>query len=435
MRYTVLVHDLGTTKLQVRSVDLTTKKLVERLVTSQDQGRALDLDHTLTETSKVGTNTDTAASDDGGSEDLVLGTASLTGNKTTARETLNTKTTIGLADDIADDVVVGTVGSLDRLGHDTARSLGLNGVERLIVKVDVLEALSGVIADELDLEEVHDLSGQSDTSTRVGRDVETGSTDLTSELGGSGKEAVLDRTERTGLDGDIVANDNEFATGGVLGSEHLDEPGNHADGVHTRGTLDLTKVLLLIEDELDSRLDHLGRDLAGSNLPPRGANCLAKNIDEVVDERSLQGVGTRSSRLESDLGGVWEVGALGVEGSLLALRLDAAQDNGAIFGDDLLVGLVSDHQTGLVEDKGADGASLAVGVAEDHSDLSTSDAETEEAGTVTLEETGDGLLNRLEADVELVDERHEDVRRIGGAVLGLTKGNLDDVENVVDDTV
>ncbi len=85
--------------------------------------------------------------------------------------------------------------------------------------------------------------------------------------------------------------------------------------------------------------------------------------------------------------------------------------------------------------KGSDGARLAVGIAEDHSDLGTSDAKTEEARTVSLEEASDGLLNILEADIELVDERHEDVRSISSAVLGLAQRDLDDVENVVDDTV
>ncbi len=54
---------------------------------------------------------------------------------------------------------------------------------------------------------------------------------------------------------------------------------------------------------------------------------------------------------------------------------------------------------------------------------------------MTLEESGDRLLHILEAHVELVDERHEDVRRIGSAVLGLAQSHLDDVENVVDDAV
>ena len=57
MRDTVPVHDLGTTKLQVRSVDLATEQLVDSLGTGKDDGLALNLDGTLSETDKVSTDT------------------------------------------------------------------------------------------------------------------------------------------------------------------------------------------------------------------------------------------------------------------------------------------------------------------------------------------------------------------------------------------
>ena len=54
---TVPVHDLSATKLKVGSVNFTTKQLVDSLSTSEDNRLAFDLDGTLTETDKVGTNT------------------------------------------------------------------------------------------------------------------------------------------------------------------------------------------------------------------------------------------------------------------------------------------------------------------------------------------------------------------------------------------
>jgi hypothetical protein len=55
--HTISVHDLGATKLQVRGVDLAAEQLVDSLSTSEDDGLAFDLDGTLAETDKVGTNT------------------------------------------------------------------------------------------------------------------------------------------------------------------------------------------------------------------------------------------------------------------------------------------------------------------------------------------------------------------------------------------
>lgn len=57
MRNTVPVHDLGATKLQVRSVDLATEQLVDSLGTGKDDGLTLNLDGTLSETDKVSTDT------------------------------------------------------------------------------------------------------------------------------------------------------------------------------------------------------------------------------------------------------------------------------------------------------------------------------------------------------------------------------------------
>lgn len=47
VRDTILVHDLGTTQLQVRSVNLTTEKFVDSCGSCEDDRLALNLDSTL----------------------------------------------------------------------------------------------------------------------------------------------------------------------------------------------------------------------------------------------------------------------------------------------------------------------------------------------------------------------------------------------------
>jgi hypothetical protein len=54
---TVPVHDLRTTKLKVRCVDFTAKQLVDSLSARENDRLALDLNGTLSEADKVGTNT------------------------------------------------------------------------------------------------------------------------------------------------------------------------------------------------------------------------------------------------------------------------------------------------------------------------------------------------------------------------------------------
>ena len=56
MGNTVLIHDLGATKLQIGRVDLTAEELVDSSCTSQDDRLAFDLDSSLAEANKIGTN-------------------------------------------------------------------------------------------------------------------------------------------------------------------------------------------------------------------------------------------------------------------------------------------------------------------------------------------------------------------------------------------
>lgn len=57
MRYTVSVHDLSATELQVGGIHLAAEQVVEGRSTGEDDRLALNLDSTLTKTDKIGTDT------------------------------------------------------------------------------------------------------------------------------------------------------------------------------------------------------------------------------------------------------------------------------------------------------------------------------------------------------------------------------------------
>ena len=102
---TVLVHDLGTTKLQVGSVHFATQQLVDGRSTSEDDWLALDLDGTLSETDEVRTDTDGTAGDERDGEDVLVCARGLTGDETGTLQTLDTETVFSTnngGDDVAD---------------------------------------------------------------------------------------------------------------------------------------------------------------------------------------------------------------------------------------------------------------------------------------------------------------------------------------------
>jgi hypothetical protein len=57
VRNTVPVHDLGTTELQVGSINFTTEQLVDGTSTCEDNRLTLDLNRTLTKTDEISTDT------------------------------------------------------------------------------------------------------------------------------------------------------------------------------------------------------------------------------------------------------------------------------------------------------------------------------------------------------------------------------------------
>ena len=101
VRHTILVHDLSATELQVGCVYFTTKHLVQRRSTCQDNWLAFDLDGTLSKTNKVSTDTNGSTSNQCDGEDILVGSRGRTSDQARATKTLNTKTILG-ADDSSD---------------------------------------------------------------------------------------------------------------------------------------------------------------------------------------------------------------------------------------------------------------------------------------------------------------------------------------------
>lgn len=57
VRNTISIHNLRSTKLQIRCVNFTTQQLVDSCSSSQNDRLTLDLNGTLTKTNEIGTNT------------------------------------------------------------------------------------------------------------------------------------------------------------------------------------------------------------------------------------------------------------------------------------------------------------------------------------------------------------------------------------------
>lgn len=105
--------------------------------------------------------------------------------------------------------------------------------------------------------------------------------------------------------------------------------------------------------------------------------------------------------LEPLLGRVGVVDGLEVESSLGADRLE---DDGALLGGDLAVGLVLDDESRDILDDGADGLDVALGVLDDDPDLGAGNAEAPEALAVAVDEASEGGLNLFEVEAETVEE-------------------------------
>lgn len=398
VRDTVLVHDLGATELQVRRVDLATEDLVQGAGASQDDRLALDLDGALAEANEVGTNADRSCGDESDGEDVVVGARGLTGDETGALERLDTETVLE-TDDVG-DLVARLALVLDLLGDDALLALVLELAELLRREVQVFEALlrtRGV--DPRDVELVDQLLGDSEASTRVGRQVDARQAELASDLGDREEVAVLVGAERTDLVRDVVGDHDNAATLRALRRVDRVDPADHADVVGARRARDLLRLAELVEDELAGD-ERLGRRRLADELP-LPADGLAEEVGKVVDVRRADNVGLVPLRLQPLLRRVREVDRLQVEG---ALGTDRLENDLTLVGRDLAVSLVLDDEARDVLDDGTDRLDVAVRVLEDDADLGTGDTQAPEALAVTVDEAGEGSLDLLKVETETVEE-------------------------------
>ena len=146
-------------------------------------------------------------------------------------------------------------------------ALVLELAELLRRQVKVLEALlrtRGV--DPCDVKLVDELLGDTETSARVGGEVDTREAELASDLGHGKEVAVLVRSERTDLEGDVVRDDDDATTLRALRGVDRVDPADHANFVGAGRPRDLLRRAKLVEDELlgDERLCRRG---LASELP------------------------------------------------------------------------------------------------------------------------------------------------------------------------
>ncbi|GJD05392.1 hypothetical protein ColKHC_14217 [Colletotrichum higginsianum] len=431
---TVAVHDLSTTKLQVGGVDLTAKNVVQRRGTSEDDGLALDLDGTLAETNKVGTDTNGTASHQGDGENIVVGLAGGTGNETGAPQALDTKTV--LSADNGNDLVA----LLAILGYDLSDDILGEALLGLVVEVEVLEAvvlLAGVVPR--DLEVGHELVGDTQTSTGVGRQVDARDAKLAGKLGALVKVVVLLGAEATNHVRDIVGNDNELATLGVLGGLGVEDPTDHTAGVGTGLAVDLLEGVLVVQDELGvgdalARLGLLSADGAVllDRLGPAVLDGLAEQLGEVVHVLGTHQMSLVTLGLQRVLGRVRGRDRQQMHRALLLGTTDAVENPLALLGLALGVDVdVNNVSRGVGDDdtQGVGDASLGVGA--DDADLDLGNTQAPSTGSEAVEEALQTALDLLGVQLEHRGEVDEDLVQIRVVVANDFEG----VKDVVDDTV
>jgi hypothetical protein len=398
VRDSVLVHDLSSSELQVRGVDFATENLVERSSSGEDDGLTFDLNSTLTETDEVSSDTDRTGRDESDGEDVVVGTRSFSGNETRSLERFDSETVLK-TDDVGDLVTNFTV-LLNLLSDDGLFSLVLELSKLLGSEVEVLEALLGTgSVDPGDVEDVEDLLGDTETSSRVGREVNSRETEFASEFGNGEEVLVFSRSEGSNLEGDVVGDDYDSATSGSFRSVGSVDPTNHSDVVRTRRSRDFLRLTEFVENEFLRDEGFGGSDL--SDGLPLLANRLTEEIGEVVGVSGTDDVSLVALGLKPLLSRVRRVDGLKVESSL---RTDRLEDNVSLFGGNLSVSLVLDNESRNVLDDGSDRLDVALGVFENDTDLGSSDSESPESLAVTIDESSESGLNLFEVETETVEE-------------------------------
>mmetsp|Transcript_17265 Transcript_17265/g.25139 ORF Transcript_17265/g.25139 Transcript_17265/m.25139 type:complete len:437 (-) Transcript_17265:1240-2550(-) len=134
MRYTVGEHDLGSSQLVLRIVNLTSEKFVKSRETSKDHGALLHLDDTLPKTDKVSSNSDTAPSYVTKGENLIVSFGGFSSDHTTSLQVLHSNSMVS-----SDNIINGPSFSY-LMGIDSSLRESL---VVLIGQVEVLKSLAG----------------------------------------------------------------------------------------------------------------------------------------------------------------------------------------------------------------------------------------------------------------------------------------------------
>ncbi len=132
VRHTVGDHNLRTTELILRGVHLLSEQLVQGGITSQDNRSLLHLDNTLSETDKVGSDSNTTSSNVTESKDLVVSLGSLASNLSTSLKILDTNTVFSSNHIVKSPAIIDLVSNNSSLRECLVVFIG---------KVQVVEAL------------------------------------------------------------------------------------------------------------------------------------------------------------------------------------------------------------------------------------------------------------------------------------------------------
>ena len=169
----------------------------------------LHLDDPLSQAHDVSSDADTAPGDVAEGEDFVVGAAGLSCDHAGTAKVFDSDSF--LCSNNVDDLP--SIGAL--LGVNDAL---IQALVILVREVEVIEALGRVVGvGELDLELGLELFDEADASSGVASNVDAGDLELPRVLGGGEVEVVLVDTETSGLDGDVVGDEDNVATLGVLG--------------------------------------------------------------------------------------------------------------------------------------------------------------------------------------------------------------------------
>ena len=334
MRDAVGRHDGGAAELLVGGVDAAAHELVERLVAGENDGRVVSLlQRALTKSHEIGADADGAAGNHRQREDLLIGSARLSGDEAAAGEVFHAQ--IALRADHRSETVDERIVELNGIGdHAVAESaiVGLGEVEEV-------HAAGGIVLPQpLHAEAPLHLLCESDARAAVGGEEDAGNALLSRPLGDQLEESVLTRAEGAGAQRDVVAEEQNLAAGGLVGREERQLPGDHRQLVEARRPHHLAQTVTSgtsTQRELRGMQKGCGGCAGGTvslaeEVAPAAGERVAEEVEEVVAVERAAAAGGGALALERLLRGVGR-------GDGFAVPLGGGLVSGLING---LIGLV-----------------------------------------------------------------------------------------------